>query len=71
MGPLGPLQRFVGGVDGSLPIYYPIEIKHLYLLVYAWKLGINPIDLEDLYKKEAKISASILEYEKTLQDTLS
>ena len=64
-------KRFVGGVDGSLPIYYPIEIKYLYLLVYAWKLGINPIDLEDLYKKEAKISASILEYETTLQDSWS
>lgn len=64
-------KRFAGGADGGLPIYYPIEIKDLYLLVYAWKLDINPIDLEDLYKKEAKIRASILEYEKTLQDSLS
>ncbi|MGB0242275.1 MAG: hypothetical protein ACPGIH_15715 [Verrucomicrobiales bacterium] len=64
-------KRFVAGGDYSLPIYYPVSIKYLYLLIYAWKLGINPIDLEDLYKEETKIITSILEYEKTLQDSLS
>ena len=60
-------KRFSGGVDQSLPIYYPIEIKDLYLLVYAWKLGFNPTDLKLLNKQEAEVRASILEYEKGLQ----
>ena len=60
-------KRFSGGVDQSLPIYYPIEINDLYLLVYAWKLGFNPTDLKLLNKQEADVRASILEYEKGLQ----
>lgn len=60
-------KRFSGGVDQSLPIYYPIEINDLYLLVYAWKLGFNPTDLKLLNKQEAEVRASILEYEKGLQ----
>ena len=59
-------KRFSGGVDQSLPIYYPIEIKDLYLLVYAWKLGFNPTDLELLHNQEAEVRAGILEYEKNL-----
>lgn len=53
-------------VDQTLPISYPIEIKDLYLLVYAWKLGFNPTHLEILYNQEEEVRASILEYEKTL-----
>ena len=60
-------KRLVKGVDQSLPIYYPIEIKDLYLLVYAWKLGFNLTDLKLLNKQEADVRASILEYEKGLQ----
>jgi hypothetical protein len=60
-------KRLVKGVDQSLPIYYPIEINDLYLLVYAWKLGFNPTDLKLLNKQEADVRASILEYEKGLQ----
>ena len=60
-------KRLVKGVDQSLPIYYPIEINDLYLLVYAWKLGFNPTDLKLLNKQEAEVRASILEYEKGLQ----
>ncbi|MDA7654908.1 hypothetical protein N8629_03865 [Akkermansiaceae bacterium] len=52
-------------VDQTLPIYYPIEIEDLYLLVYAWKLGFNPTDLEILHDQEAEVRASIFEYEKT------
>ena len=59
-------KRFSGGVDQSLPIYYPIEIKDLYLLVYAWKLGFNPTDLELLHNQKAEVRAGILEYEKNL-----
>jgi hypothetical protein len=59
-------KRFAEGVDQSLPIYYPIEIKDLYLLVYAWKLGFNPTDLELLHNQEAEVRAGILEYEKNL-----
>ena len=64
-------KRFSGGVDQSLPIYYPIEIKDLYLLVYAWKLGFNPTDLELLLNQEAEVRAGILEYEKTLKNSRS
>ena len=52
-------------VDQTLPVYYPIEIEDLYLLVYAWKLGFNPTDLEILHDQEAEVRASIFEYEKT------
>lgn len=61
-------KRFAEGVDQSLPIYYPIEIKDLYLLVYAWKLGFNPTDLELLHNQEAEVRAGILDYEKKLKE---
>jgi hypothetical protein len=53
-------------VDQTLPIYYSVEIEELYLLVYAWKLGFNPTDLEILYDQEEEVRAGILEYEKNL-----
>lgn len=53
-------------VDQTLPIYYPVEIEDLYLLVYAWKLGFSPTDLEILYDQEEEVKASILKYEKSL-----
>ena len=53
-------------VNQTLPIYYSIEIEELYLLVYAWKLGFNPTDLETLYDQEEEVKASILEYENSL-----
>ncbi|MDA7494349.1 hypothetical protein N8491_04185 [Akkermansiaceae bacterium] len=53
-------------VDQTLPIYYSIEIEELYLLVYAWKLGFSPTDLEILYDQEEEVKASILKYEKSL-----
>ena len=53
-------------VDQTLPIYYSIEIEELYLLVYAWKLGFSPTDLEILYDQEEEVKASILKYENSL-----
>ena len=64
-------KRFSGGVDQSLPIYYPIEIKDLYLLVYAWKLGFNPTALELIFNQEAAVTAVMPAYEKTLENARS
>lgn len=65
-------KRFAGGADVNIPLYFnSIEIRDLYLLVYAWKLGFNPTHLEFLHNQEEEVRAGILEYEKTLQNSTS